>query len=604
MYPDQRAPQVPRRPFFALYLRCVLLSLLIAAPLGVEAADVVRKPLEADVTIALKGGRTLYLECRPPRRGSSRHAFLQRYLADEGSAGRYRTLSTVPLMYKDLKPEVQRRVIETIFPDDFADPAGWWHTVTYDGSSGVETWWNLAEWLTGKGTDYKTLEALPENRRYNGGLAKGNVVLIPRDMLLEVFQRPTPGRERRVILEPLDLADDIVLRVDEQDGPDLAAVAPGEIRYGRDGKGEYAAYRLKKGEALYTSVVIRFTDLREVAAVQEAAADILARNNIADPHKIHVGQEIRIPLEMLSDSLQPAGSERRDAFDASIQEARRLRTTSQNVKDLDGVVIVLDPGHGGTDQGASHGPGILEDEINYDIAVRIKHKLETTTRARVYMTLMDLSEKYTISNATRFVHDTDEVVLTNPPYHATDVKVSANLRWYVANDIYRKELARGVKPENMLFMSIHCDALYEKLRGTMAYIPGAAYRDGDRSLNSGVYARYTTAGHTTATSTMAERRRDEALSRNFAETLMHALRTNNPPIAVHRDSDPIRNVIQRSRNERWIPAVLKHNQIPTKVLVEVANLKNPTDQQRITDPQWRDWYADAVVRAIRAHFAA
>ena len=143
---------------------CLLITLAGAVQPVAQAASVVRKPMEAGVMIALKGGRILYLECRPPQ-SSKREAFLKKYLADPNAAGRFKALSTAPLMYKALKPSVQRRVMETMFPQDFSNPEGWWHTVTYGGSVGVETWWNLAEWLTGKGTNYKTLESLKENRQ-------------------------------------------------------------------------------------------------------------------------------------------------------------------------------------------------------------------------------------------------------------------------------------------------------------------------------------------------------------------------------------------------------------------------------------------------------
>lgn len=607
MHPALYAPYISgARRLLTILPSALILWLTLWEP-PAHGVEVVRKALEPGVMIALKGGRTLYLECRPPR-GADKATFFRRYLADEDAWTRYRNLTTAPLMYPDLKPAMQRHVIETMFPEDFADPRGWWHTVTYEGAAGVESWWNLAEWLTGKGTNYKTLEALPENRHNAGTLAKGQVLFIPRELLLEVFQKPTPGRERVVVLQPMDVVEDLILPegddAGDDAGPEVPDLDPGELRYGKDRKGEYAAYKLKKGEALYTSVVIRLTDFREVVVVQEAAEEILKRNSISDPRKIHVGQEIRVPLDMVSDRYQPPGSARRLAYEEANQDARRLRSTAMNVKDLDGVVIVLDPGHGGCDQGAAHGNTILEDEITYDIAIRIKQILERTTRARVYMTLKDLNQGDEPSPLRGFRHDTDEVVLTDPPYSPEDVNVSANLRWYVANGIYRQELARGTKAENMLFASIHCDALYEKLRGTMVYIPGAAYREGTRTLNESAYARYVKSGHATGTSNAADRRRDEALSRNFAETLLDALRTHNPQIAVHRTGDPIRNVIQRTRTSRYVPAVLRFNDIPTKVLVETANLKNAADRERATDPEWRQWYAQAFVNAVKSHFTS
>jgi len=567
--------------------------LLTLAPTLVQAAEAVRKPLEAGATIGIKGGRTLYLECQLPR-GNAKAEVLKRYLADENTWVQYDKLRTAYLHFRDLKPAVQRRVIETIFPDDYSDKSGWWHKVTFEGAAGVESWWNLAEWLTGRGTNYKTLEAMPENQGYKGTPRKGQVLLIPRDLLKEAFKTPTAGLPGRtgVLLEPMD--------VDENLEP-YRPLQPGELTYGKDGKGEYAAYAMKKGEAIYTSVVIRFTDYREVVAVQEAAAEVLKRNGIEDPTRIHVDQEIRIPRDMLADEYQPEGSAQRMAHEGVSADAKRLRATRDGVKDLDGVVVILDAGHGGCDLGANHGK-LLEDELTYDFVMRIKQVLESTTRARVHLTVRDLSSKEKVSDAQNFTHDTDEVVLTEPPYSPTDTSVSANLRWYVANDIYRAELKRGIKPDNMLFASIHCDALYYKLRGSMVYIPGAAHRLSDKALDGPAYAAYTKKGNRSVSTTAEERRRDEAVSRDFAETLLESLRTHKPAIAVHTTSDPIRNVIQRSRTERWLPAVLKHTLVPTKVLVETANLQNPDDRKCLADPKWRQAYAEAFVEAVKRHF--
>lgn len=601
MTAERRLKNALGRPFRVPCIQfCVVLALLVSSPSAL-AVEILQKPLEAGTTIAVKGGRTLYVECQLPR-GAAKAAVLKRYLANENDWQQYKTLKTAYLPYQLLKPQVQRRIIETLFPNDYLDSTGWRHELTYENSAGVESWWNLATWLTGRGLNAATLEALPENRGYKGAPRKGQVLLIPRDLLSDAFKsanEPATQQSRSgpILLEPVD-ADDEMNRPGERN---TYALAPGELTYGKDKKGDYAAYRMKKGEAIYTSVIIRFTDLREVAAVQDGAAEVLKRNEIADPTRIHVDQEIRVPLDMIADPYQPEGSALRHSYDDVNAEMRRLRSSRGGVKDLDGVVVILDAGHGGCDQGAFHGT-LYEDELTYDIVQRMRIALESNTRARVHVTVRDLSEKDKPSEAQSFKQDRDEVVLTDPPYSPSDTSVSANLRWYVANDIYRKELKRGIKPDNMLFVSVHCDALYYKLRGSMVYIPGAAHRLSDKALDGPAYAPYTKGGNRSVSTTPEERRRDEAVSRDFAETLLQSLRSHNPSIAVHTNSDPIRNVIQRSRTERWLPAVLKHTLVPTKVLVETANLQNAEDQKCLADPAWRQAYADAFVNAVKRHF--
>ena len=199
------------------------------------------------------------------------------------------------------------------------------------------------------------------------------------------------------------------------------------------------------------------------------------------------------------------------------------------------------------------------------------------------------------------------MLLTTPP-HKNDAgnKVSANLRFYLANAIYRKERARGTPDSKMLFASIHCDKLFYKLRGTMIYVPGRRYRHPKYTpKNPSIYKQYAESRNfLTMHISPSTFGRDEALSHNFASTLVASLRNHRVPLKVHGTGDPIRNVIRQSGGRAYNAAVLNYTLIPTKVLVETANLGNATDRLRLADPQWRQWFAEAFVEAVKKHFKA
>jgi N-acetylmuramoyl-L-alanine amidase len=222
------------------------------------------------------------------------------------------------------------------------------------------------------------------------------------------------------------------------------------------------------------------------------------------------------------------------------------------------------------------------------------------------LTIQDPNQQYKPSNVTCFSHDTDEVILTSPVYPNEDAHVSANLRWYLANEIYRKELKNGTPSDKVIFASLHCDALYTpQLRGAMVYVPGAQYRRDSEQPGGAIYANYSEVKQQPVVkTTYAQRVEDEALSRNFAQTLLNCLQANDPPIKVHDAGDPIRNVIRQSGGRAYVPAVLRNAVIPTKVLVETANLTNTVDCQRVADPQWRQGFANSFVVALRKHFAS
>lgn len=551
-----------------------------------HGANLVRGDVGPGTSAVLRGGRVIFLECALPG-GDAAKGFLERYLTDPALWTSYRNRAAVAIPFAQLNPKTQRSALEALFPEDYVDKAGWWHVAPAGGEASTDVLWALTEWLTGVGTNYKKVLADARNRGVSMPLPPGRRILIPSALLKEVMQTPTPAR-----LVPADMT--------------APAAANGELEYSSDAEGAYAVYRLKKGEALYSAVVVRFTDFGENEEIRRACDVVQRRSGIRDVRRMCAGQRVLIPLEMLSDRYQPVGSEERAAYEAVQQEAQRLQADRVRTKDLDGVVVILDAGHGGRDHGAPiEKLALYEDEINYDIMCRIKTILERETRAKVYATSVDQSEQYVPVDKKRFVHDRDEELLTTPPYENDDATISANLRWYLANSMYRKERDAGVDERKIVFTSIHCDALFnETLRGAMIYVPGAKYRSDIEKPSNPIYNRFQEAREQRASATdAASRRRDEALSRNFAEEVLAALRANHPPIKVHSAGDPIRNVIRQKGGKAYVPAVLRNALAPTKILVECANLTNPEDQKNVADPAWRQWFAEAFVAALRKHFA-
>ena len=94
-----------------------------------------------------------------------------------------------------------------------------------------------------------------------------------------------------------------------------------------------------------------------------------------------------------------------------------------------------------------------------------------------------------------------------------------------------------------------------------------------------------------------ERLQGEARSRLFAEALLTALKGGNVPVHGNR---PIRNIIHRA-GKSFVPAVIRYSSASTKVLVEVANLTNEDDAENLKDPDFRERYAEALVKGIRAY---
>ena len=511
--------------------------------------------------------------------GNGSRRILTKYLSVESNWTSYQNRLNVFIAFDRLKPEHKRTVLLRLFPQDVIDEDGWWHVAVLE----VETLWSLSEWIAGRGSDFKKIMSDPRNSGRATTLRRGERLLIPASLLNSAMRKHTPKPLVEPVAELETLHD--------------------ELAYSQDSAGTFATYRLKRGETLYSHVVARFTDFHEGAEILKACDTIAARSGIRDVTDIDAGAKIKIPADMLSPRYQPRGQADREAYEATLVEAQRLKGSQGQSRYLEDVVVILDPGHGGKDYGAPPAKGLYEDELNYDIVNRIKRRLERETGARVYVTVRDRSSGDAVNDGTRFQNDSDEELLTSPPHRNLDGNsLSINLRWMLINSIYDREVRNGTDPDKIIFTSIHTDSLYKRLRGMMVYVPGAQRRRPQEARSGNVYLQYAEGrGFSRFSSTASERSRDESLSRNFAEIVISEFGKHR--IKRHDKGDPIRNQIVR-RGRPFLPGVLRNNDVPTKVLIETANINNSTDRKRLADPEWRELFAKAYVSALRTYFKA
>ncbi len=373
--------------------------------------------------------------------------------------------------------------------------------------------------------------------------------------------------------------------------------ADGELTFALDKEGAHAIYRLKKGETLYTHVVMRFTGLLSGKDVNDAALRLAARSRIDDVRQIPAGSAVRIPLADLLPEFLPIGHPRRVRWQQEQSESTRLARRERR-KNLEGVHVVLDSGHGGGDPGAGT-ERVWEDDYAYDLLCRLKAVLEDRTRARVHPIIRDLSSGH--APLARIARDRDEVLLTTPAWPMKDwsARSAVNLRWILANDIRRRLEKEGVPDDRIVFLSIHADSLHESARGSMAYYASAQYRTSRSGVPSEPAYRGIQEVRPENGFEMSRREmlRSEGLSRDLGESLIAALREAGLP--VHGFS-PVRGSIVRAG--AWVPAVLKYNRIQAGVLFEACNLNNPADQKNLRDPAFRQDMAEALVLGLESYF--
>jgi len=534
----------------------------------------VRVPLEEGLTATLSETHGINLEATP-RRGEGAGALAIRLCGDAGLASRIAeanggspvlqagTRYAIP--FDVLSPEWQLKVVRALFPADHGAADGWVHKVRGLGPLRRESLWSLAVWLTGDGENFRAIREY--NELHDEDVARDFSVTIPSELLRPAFRAALPVPEQPFLLQ-----------------------------YGSDKDGEYAVYRLRPHEALYSSVVVRFTGRVFAKDVNELAAQIAKRSGIPDVTDIPIGYRVKIPFEYLQPEYLPKGHPKRKEYEEGLRQSARF-SNQVKAKGLAGITIVLDAGHGGLDSGATLG-GVWESLYVYDVAMRIKRLLETQTAARVLLTTRD-GDAYKVQEADVLPFSRGHAVLTTPPYPIADPKVGVNLRWYLANSLYRKALQSDKDPDKVVFLSIHADSLHPSMRGLMAYIPAADMRGESYGKNGSVYAsRKEVQESPTVTFPRQQRVQSEGLSRELAKQVVAAFQSASLP--VHPFS-PVRDKIIRD-NGVWVPAVLRYNSIPAKILLEICNLANDQDRALLQTRAYRQQVAQSVVRGLLAYY--
>ena len=243
---------------------------------------------------------------------------------------------------------------------------------------------------------------------------------------------------------------------------------------------------------------------------------------------------------------------------AAIKPARKPETIraipqrpSSAVLPLSVRKIVLDPGHGGTQLGATSESGVTEKEITLDIALRLRQLLETA----------------------QF-----EVLMTRE----SDVTLSLERRASLANTNHAD-----------LFVSIHVNWIpYRQVRPLETYFVGPTEDPATLRLAS---VENRDSGYSLASSRRllakifsdARREESQTLAQRLNAELYRSLREVNPAL--------------ENRGVKTAPfAVLVGTEMPA-ILVEVSCLSNEADVDLLTTADYRSRVAQALLKGIQSY---
>ncbi|HIG76491.1 MAG: N-acetylmuramoyl-L-alanine amidase [Candidatus Lambdaproteobacteria bacterium] len=501
---------------------------------------------------------------------------------------------TFPL--KVINGSIRSSALKAVFFKDKAGIGYWKHRVTF----AWETTSMIAGLFTKEGIKAGHLVRYNKMRNKGNILKKGDVIKIPWKWISPELSL------RQVSLKP-----------------------PLKLKQDKSGK-LFAHYQMKHGETLYSSVVIRFTGRLLNDEVNQVANKLLKLNNISDAKLIQSRQKIRIPLEWLSEeylvsqtndvssgkgstkktklkktkkikSSKAVASKKKLKRGKSTQKAVAQKTKSKRKKNVHKIHVILDSGHGGRDPGASAGSRknkdiIYEDEVVYDISKRMS-KLFKKQGIIVHPTLADPNQKHPIRYLSRS-HDRDEHLLVTPRYLTRNARIGVNMRVYLVNHIFKNLRKKKVPSENILFISLHGDALHSSLSGAMVYFPDSRLRRGRFNLSSKIY-RKRKEYSTKLTFKPRDNKYSEKLSKSFGKIIINQFRELK--LRTHRVSSAVRGYLYR-KGKKTLPAVLRYSKVPTSVLVEIANLNNRLDRRDLLKSKTRQKIAKAITNSVTAHF--
>lgn len=540
----------------------------VSEPTPVSASPGVRRvEVSADFTAVLSEG-AITVEMRALE-GEGAKEFARRVAKDEATS---RTILALPLSpgrstvlpYSLISDSLKLAAIHALFPSDLRATAGWLHIAV-----GEERLAAIVDWFAGSSAQ---IPAIAQTNGISADIVpRGTTVRIPTEYLLPPFR----------------------------DAEAIGDEEPLQLEFGKDAHGRFATYRLRRKEALYSAVVVRFTGRLHAEDVVQLALKIAERSGIEDVHAIPVGFPIKIPFEYLSAEFLPKEDPRAQELVREKAETSQFAAPAR-ARGLEGIRVVIDAGHGGRDTGTLH-EGIWEATYVYDVACRLR-KILAGTRSEVIMTTRE-SGGWQTPDTDKLVNHKSRLVLTTPPYELADPVVGVNLRWYLANSVLKRPGAdrKKIAPEKTVFISLHADSLHPSVRGAMAYVPGERFLRDQYGKSGSFYRNFTEYRDDPVVSfSKKERLVSEGVSTGLAEKLLGAMRAAGLPI--HRFS-PVRTHVIRGGRE-WVPAVLRYNRIPNRVLLEIANLGNEEDRALMVTRRFRQSVAESIAAGLLEFFGA
>jgi N-acetylmuramoyl-L-alanine amidase len=273
-------------------------------------------------------------------------------------------------------------------------------------------------------------------------------------------------------------------------------------------------------------------------------------------------QPARLVVDVVAtsrDAFLAANRRFRDARSAEAVEKQNRAFVPRSADGANNLTVVIDPGHGGIDSGATGKTGALEKDITLEFARLLGAKLDDTGLYNVHYTRED----------DRFIALGERVAI-----------------------------ARSLEAD--LFVSIHANSFsMPSVRGTVIYTVSDAASDkmaaeiaaseNQSDVLAGLDIDETDSDGVMGILFDLTRRETRNFGVVFAKNLVKELSSATKMFKIPHQQAGFR--------------VLEAPDVPS-AMVELGYLSNPNDEKQLLSPEWREKAADSIVRAIDRFFDA
>lgn len=231
---------------------------------------------------------------------------------------------------------------------------------------------------------------------------------------------------------------------------------------------------------------------------------------------------------------------------------------------LQGVLVIIDPGHGGLDDGASgrvDGQRVVEDEHVYDVALRLRDMVRADGGEAV-LTISDRAQQRPRnSRAGRYLpDDRGEVVVGSGCAPLTAGTACLNAR-IAAGRSFVKRYPR----HRVVWISVHYDVGGVSTEGAVVIVPSTGATPASR-----------------------------AIATAFGRHPDRTRQCNGTP------ADDILESGDRDHGIRRLYILSSRNPVRERMLIELGNFRNAEDLWRIRDHRVRDDFARRIARGLIA----